>query len=97
MAVDRFSGAMRIQIAPVIYMMYLKAFGLAPSSSCFFDRINDTAMITAILASSDGWNWTPKKVIQRAAPFTRSPVSTPIKVTNASKTNDKGIKNTGKT
>ena len=89
-AVERFSGAISIHTSPVSIMIYLKAFGLAPSSSCFLDRMKETAMITAILASSEGWNCNPIKLIQRAAPFTRSPVMTPIKVTKASNTTEIG-------
>jgi len=96
-AVDRFSGAISMNTNPVRIMMYLKALGLAPYSSCFFDRINETAMMTAILASSDGWNCNPMKVIQRAAPLTRSPVMIPINVTNANRTRETGYRNTGNT
>ena len=96
-AVDRFSGAISMKTSPVRIMMYLKALGLAPYSSCFFDRINETAMMTAILASSDGWNCNPMKVIQRAAPLTRSPVMIPINVTNANRTRETGYRNTGNT
>ena len=53
-AVERFSGAMSMHTSPVSIIIYLKAFGLAPSSSCFLERIKETAMITAILASSEG-------------------------------------------
>ena len=96
-AVERFSGAMSRNTSPVRIMIYLKAFGLAPYSSCLLDRMNETAMITAIFANSDGWNCNPIKVIQRAAPLTRSPVIMPISVTNASRTRDTGYRKTGNT
>ena len=38
----------------------------------------------------------PMKVIQRAAPFTRSPVMNPISITKASSPMDIGSRNTGK-
>ena len=97
MAVERFSGAISKRTSPVRIMMYLKALGLAPSSSCLLDRMNETAMMTAIFASSEGWNCSPIKVIQRAAPLTRSPVMIPISVTNASRTREIGYRKTGNT
>ena len=78
-------------------MMYLNAFGLAPSSSCLLDRIKETAITTAIFASSEGWNCNPMNDIQRAAPLTRSPVITPISVTKASSTTETGYRKTGNT
>ncbi|GAE82681.1 hypothetical protein JCM10512_904 [Bacteroides reticulotermitis JCM 10512] len=53
--------------------------------------------MTAIFANSEGWNCKPMKVIQRAAPFIRSPVMIPISVTNANKTIEIGYRNTGNT
>ena len=97
MAVERFSGAISRQTIPVIIRMYLNAFGLAPSSSCFFDRIKETAMTTANLANSEGWNCKPINDIQRAAPLTRSPVITPIRVTKANSTTETGYRKTGNT
>ena len=90
MAVERFSGAINRHTIPVRIIIYLNAFGLAPSSSCFLERMKETAIITAILASSEGWNCNPMNDIQRAAPFTRSPVMTPISVTKASSTTETG-------
>ena len=55
-AVEPFSGAIRTKTIPIIHIMYLKALGLAPSSSWNLDRMNAVTMITAILANSDGWN-----------------------------------------
>ena len=77
-AVDKFSGAMSRQITPVIIIIRLKAFGLAPSSSCPLDRMKAVTMITAILAISEGWNCMPMNVIQRAAPLIRSIIMTSI-------------------
>ena len=91
-AVERFSGAISRQTTPVIIMIRLKAFGLAPSSSCPLERIKAVTMITAIFATSEGWNWIPMKVIQRAAPLMRS-----IIITRPSNTTDKGSRNTGNT
>ena len=54
-------------------------------------------MTTAILAISEGWNWMPMNVIQRAAPLTRSPVTKPISMTKASNPMESGSRNTGNT
>ena len=61
--------------------IHLKACGLAPSSVCPFDKNAAVRMMTAILANSEGWKATPKKVSHRAAPFTRSPEMKPISMT----------------
>ena len=72
----------------VIPKIHLNACGLAPSSVCPFDKKAAVRMMTAILASSEGWKATPKKVSQRAAPFTRSPEIKPINMTTISMMTD---------
>ena len=91
-AVDRFSGAMSRQIIPVIIIIRLNAFGLAPSSSCPLDRMKAVTMITAIFAISEGWNCIPMNVIQRAAPLIRS-----IIMTSTSSIAEAGNRKTGNT
>ena len=58
---------MRTQVTPATHMMYLKAFGSAPCSFCPRDRRQAVAMMTPILANSDGWKGTPKNFTQRPA------------------------------
>ena len=61
---------------PVIIIIRLKAFGLAPSLILPLDGMKAVTMITAILAISEGWNCMPMNVIQRAIdPLIRSIIS----------------------
>ena len=53
-AVERFSVTMSPQVAAVMPHIYLKAFLLAPFSSCMRERMNATVMMVAILATSEG-------------------------------------------
>ena len=54
--------------------MYLKARLSAPVGVCIALRIWAVASTIAPLASSDGWNWTMPRSIQRCEPFVLSPM-----------------------
>ncbi len=53
-AVEKFSIKMRAHTGSTKNMIYLNILGLAPSSSCFFDKRKDTKMMIDIFAISEG-------------------------------------------
>ena len=68
-AVEKFSTKISgIIVAPTM-RMYLKACLSAPFSVCIALRICAVARIMVPFASSDGWNWKPKRGIHLCAPF----------------------------
>ena len=80
----------RAQTKAVLSRMFLKAVGLAPSSFCPRESSDEVRIITAIFASSEGWNCKPMKDIHREAPFTRSPEMSPMPKTNIRSSTEAG-------
>ena len=76
MAVDRFSIPMKKTKMLHTDKMNLKARLSAPWSVCMALRIWATARTTAPLASSDGWNCMPTRLIHLDAPFVACPAIT---------------------
>ena len=81
----------------VIIMMRLKAFGLAPSSSCPFEEDKGGNDDDGHLRYFRRLELNAHEGHPAAAPFTRSPVMNPISITKASSPMDIGSRNTGNT
>ena len=72
-AVDRFSDIIRNTVIPVRNKIYLNAFLSVPSSLWNFANIIDTDIISAIFATSEGWNWKNPRSIHLLAPLVMAP------------------------
>ena len=71
--VEKFSGRINMQKILTMMSIVLNVSGCTPPGTCFFAKMNDTVMTTAILANSDGCNGIQQIDSQRCAPFTSSP------------------------
>ena len=72
-AVERFSSPMRMIKGMTTMRMNLKARLSAPSSRCMALRIWAVTSTIVPFAISEGWNFSPKRLIQRPASLVFSP------------------------
>ena len=72
-AVERFSNPMSRAVGNTMMRMYLKARLSAPSSRCMALRICAVTNTIVPFAISEGWNFSPNRLIQRPASLVFSP------------------------